>query len=527
MLPCSLHWCSLLWCLASLFLSNGVLALAQRKRSGDPSLAQPLLTPRYIFGKTSSKTSSISQSNSPLAKVRNPDDVRLQTSALGELNLISQAPPGSVPAEDLPGFAYAAEAGRGVTIYVVDFGVNINHSEWKYMNGNKSIIYSRWANGTVKNSFHGSCMASKAAGRTFGTAKNANIVMVMLEDTRGAWPLLEALEEVKKDVIKKGIKGKAIVSMSLGLPRKLFYKHELKTLKNRIIALTTEDIVVVASSGNNRKFRLYKNKATNYPARFGQNTDLILVGAVDNDGSRSWYSQGTTKELTTSAPGTIWCASFYNYSWSRADGTSAAVPAVAGVIAVWLSQDEHAARLQVPGKVAANVKAMVKEFSYPRIKGGPPVIWNGIDSSKLACKWPRPGKDCPVLAPRPNPQWSQRTLYFKLEFEKDHVMGHNYLGKWTTAGVDARSAMQWCMDKCEDKCRSIFICRIMQYKLGEEIEHFICNTYVDRNIMLSQNREREGETLTILVSRFPNKWITEWSNDLIPASIAKAGAAYK
>ncbi|GJD04010.1 alkaline proteinase [Colletotrichum higginsianum] len=325
--------------------------------SAPQSSARPSLTPRQLFGKGRSK--------SPLTGVRNPAHVRLQMPAAIELN-----PPGSVRAENLPGFGYAAEAGKGVTIYVIDTGANIENPEWKNMKGSKSFIYTPGVEKTETDpEGHGSCMASKVTGQLFGTAKDANIVMVKIHHKeKGLASTLSALVEISNDVYEKGIRGKAVVNLSLGKYLTKKQKSSVTAFRLLLATLMTEDIVIVTASGNARKDGF--NKLSDYPALFGRTSNLIVVGAVEEDGSRSPYSQGTAKELTT-VP---------------------AVPAVVGVIAVWLSQDEHAARLQVPGKVAANVKAMVKEFSYPRIKRGPPVIWNGIDPRGLACESPkRPG----------------------------------------------------------------------------------------------------------------------------------------
>lgn len=55
----------------------------------------------------------------------NPANVILQYPARDELKVISQ-PPGAALA-DLPGYGYAAEAGKGVTIYVIDSGVFVKN----------------------------------------------------------------------------------------------------------------------------------------------------------------------------------------------------------------------------------------------------------------------------------------------------------------------------------------------------------------------------------------------------------------
>ncbi|GJC95007.1 hypothetical protein ColKHC_03833 [Colletotrichum higginsianum] len=393
-----------------------------------PLSAPPSLTPR--------QTSPKDGSGSTLTNIRNPANVRLQTVAPTELKVISQ-PPGSVRAADLPGFGYASEAGRGVTIYVIDTGANAQNPEWKDMTGSKRFMYLPEAEETMTDghkSGHGSCVSSKATGSLFGTAKDADIVMLKVpKELPWTSAILAALVDISDDVERKGIKGKAVVNISLGQPL------------------------------------------------FSYDTDLIVVGAIDNDGSRADYSQGTIEELTTSAPGDVMCASSTSLGWVKKSGTSF------GVIAVWLSQDEYAAELQVPGKVAAKVKAKVKKYSYPRVEGGPPVIWNGIDPRELVCKSPkRPGcrmsLDSPASArpPQPpKPQWSKKPQGFRRVFEQDGVIGRGYVERWNSSDFDIKDNIeQWCLDRCRGKCASVFLYRVLQFSSWEYNESYICNTPV-------------------------------------------------
>ncbi|CCF44007.1 hypothetical protein CH063_13548 [Colletotrichum higginsianum] len=177
------------------------------------------------------------------------------------------------------------------------------------------------------------------------------------------------------------------------------------------------------------------DKVSDYPALFGKTTDIIVVGAVDNVGIRATNSLGTGKELTTSAPGRGKCASGDSSGSKQSSGTSFAAASVAGVIAVWLSQDEYRTRLQVSGKVATNVKAMVKSLSYPRIRRGPPVIWNGVDPRRFA----RP----------PKPQWSKKPQGFQRVYERDNVESGIYVATSNSASEGVTDNIeQWCLDKC-------------------------------------------------------------------------------
>ncbi|KAK2048191.1 subtilisin-like protein [Colletotrichum somersetense] len=321
--------------------------------------------------------------------ITNPADVSLQTDALRELKIISQ-PPGAAYA-DLAGYAYASEGGKGVTIYLIDTGVNIGKPEWYRMPGNKSFVFIPGAVPSEDDpDNHGSCVASKAGGPVHGTAKNANMVAVKMPWKFPFTAIIAALIKINNDVHEKNLQGKAVINISFRTNSLLPGQDVI--YKQHLVSLMMEDIVIVASSGNDA---IRKGVSiAHYPAVFGYSTNLIVVGAVDNWGSRSWYSQGNPWQLTVSAPDTIKCAKAGSSGSRRQYGTSFAAPVVSGVIAVWLSQDQHKARLQVPGKVAENVKEMLKELAYPRRRGGPPVVWNGIDPRELACPVRKPFCSC-------------------------------------------------------------------------------------------------------------------------------------
>ena len=50
----------------------------------------------------------------------------MQRDALNDLKMFSQAR-GARPLSELPGYAYDARGGRGITVYVVDTGIKPDH----------------------------------------------------------------------------------------------------------------------------------------------------------------------------------------------------------------------------------------------------------------------------------------------------------------------------------------------------------------------------------------------------------------
>ncbi|KDN70193.1 hypothetical protein CSUB01_07856 [Colletotrichum sublineola] len=338
----------------------------------------------------------------------NLNNIVLQRRALDELKVISQ--PKGAKLAGLPGFGYSREAGRGITIYVIDSGANPTNKEWRGMGGTHRFMYGPESL-QVESDFmnHGSCVASKAAGPMYGTAKNANLVMVKLSYKLTLSTMYDAIVEVRNDIEKNRLRGKAIINISflLNVEDPKGQSEAVKGLRTLLVGLMANDVVVVTGSGNERARGL--ENVNQYPALFGSTTDIIVVGGVNNDGTRAAFSQGTGNQLTVSAPGFVTCASGEGPGSENKFGTSYSSPTVAGVIAVWLSQDIYQARLRVPGRVAANVKAMVKEFAYPRIPAGPPVVWNGVDPRSRTCQAAGPGCGA-TTGPRPAPPSSPRKI---------------------------------------------------------------------------------------------------------------------
>ncbi|CCF33906.1 hypothetical protein CH063_06002, partial [Colletotrichum higginsianum] len=429
---------------------------------------------------TPSQPSATGPPGSPQTTLPNPADIGLQSDAADDLKIISQ-PRGS-SLKDIPAFGYASEAGKGVTIYAIDTGANIQHPEWTGMTGDKSFIY---APGAVQEetdfASHGSCVASKSAGPAYGTAKDANMVMVKLPDDLSLSAVFAALVEVSNDVYEKGIEGKAVIVMALGHTIPDLQMSTETAYRLLIIAIMAEDIVIVTASGNEATDEF--DDLSDYPALFGDTTDIIVVGGVTNDGSRAFFSQGTGDQLTTSAPAFISCASGGSSGSKRAYGTSfgeplslslpfhhspfplsvethtqeeasladcnaPAAPTVAGVVAVWLSQAEHHARLQVPGEVAAKAKAMtapgrrrdgLRRRDHPDL-GAAAAAPTGSSSTTS-----RP----PPPPPPFRPSWSENPQGFRRVFERDGVASDNYDATSNSASERVTGNIeQWCLAKC-------------------------------------------------------------------------------
>jgi len=157
----------------------------------------------------------------------------MQQDARDDLRVISQSRGASY--SELPGYAYDARGGRGITVYVLDTGINPNHrvsvidyqysvrltrfQEFRHMRGSIRWLYlPNKPNIQGDDNGHGTCVASKVASRNFGVAKSANIVVVKVDLVNGRIPMSSGIAVwgvVARDIALKGMQGKAVVSASI------------------------------------------------------------------------------------------------------------------------------------------------------------------------------------------------------------------------------------------------------------------------------------------------------------------------
>jgi len=160
--------------------------------------------------------------------------ILMQQDALDDLKLFSQARGASL--SGLPGYAYDSQGGRGITVYVIDTGVNAGHSvsvtdyqqsiglthfqEFSHMEGSIRWLYLPEEPQIESDDVgHGTCVTSKVVGSTFGVAKSASIVIVKIYPIDGVFSMSRITAiwaVVARDVDSNDMVGKAVVSNSLG-----------------------------------------------------------------------------------------------------------------------------------------------------------------------------------------------------------------------------------------------------------------------------------------------------------------------
>ncbi|KAL3300981.1 subtilisin-like protease [Colletotrichum asianum] len=115
-------------------------------------------------------------------------------------------------------FFYEDPAGEGIKVYHIDIGpFAMDHDEFKTDSKarRETIEVNLDKENRVAIADHRTCAASKIVGQGVGTAKRAGLDTVRIDaDPRG---VIKGLQAAAKDIIAKDLRGKAVVSISVGL----------------------------------------------------------------------------------------------------------------------------------------------------------------------------------------------------------------------------------------------------------------------------------------------------------------------
>lgn len=232
-------------------------------------------------------------------------------------------------------YPYDARGGEGVTVYVIDTGINVNHSDFE---GRASWGFTAPEDdGDEDGNGHGSHVAGTIAGKRFGVAKKAKVVAVKVLRGNGSGTMsdvvagvewaVEAHQIAEAEAKKKGekLKGSA-ANMSLG-------GGKSQALDDAVDAAVEAGLHFAVAAGNDNRDACDYSPAASKGA--------ITVGATTIEDERAWFSNWG-KCVDIFAPGkditSVWIGS--KVATNTISGTSMASPHVAGLIAYYLSLHE-------------------------------------------------------------------------------------------------------------------------------------------------------------------------------------------
>eukprot|EP00741_Cyanophora_paradoxa_P024826 tig00000310_g23968.t1 len=144
---------------------------------------------------------------------------------------------------DLDGVYYYNQTGCGVSVYVVDTGINVDHAEF----GGRAVRFFDWEKESHEGGYAGDCdghgthVAGIIASAAHGAAKRARVYSTRVFGCDGSGSdsgIIDAIEAILKNHTKP-----AVVSMSLGGEYSLALNDAIRTL-------TDAGLVAVVAAGN-------------------------------------------------------------------------------------------------------------------------------------------------------------------------------------------------------------------------------------------------------------------------------------
>ncbi len=267
-----------------------------------------------------------------------------QSAATWGLDRIDQA-------RGLSGSYSYTNTGAGVTAYIIDTGIRLNHTDF---GGRASSGFDAVDGGSADDcNGHGTHVAGTVGGNAYGVAKGISLVAVRVLDCAGSGTNAGVLAGI--DWVTKNHVSPAVANMSLGGGA----STALDTAVSNSIA---SGVTYAVAAGNGNKGGVPQNACNYSPARVGA---ALTVGATDRtDKPASFSNYGSCVDLF--APGVNITSDWYTAATATntISGTSMATPHVTGVAALYLQGAPSAS----PADVALAVMGATTKDAVPTTK---------------------------------------------------------------------------------------------------------------------------------------------------------------
>ncbi|SDI47064.1 Serine protease, subtilisin family [Actinokineospora alba] len=267
-------------------------------------------------------------------------------------------------------YEYTA-TGEGVTVYNMDSGTRVSHSEFE---GRARDGYDFFDKDAVAQDCHGhgTHTASMSVGKTYGVAKKAKLVALRVFDCSNSGPdalVIDAVEWIDANGQKP-----AVVNMSLG-------QYEAGIGDEQIRSSIQKGFIYVFAAGNNNGAA-----ACNYsPARV---TEGLTVASTEKNDSRSGFSNiGTCVDLFAPGGSNTGAAYSSDTATRQDQGTSFSAPLVTGAAALYLQSHPTANQAEVN-------KAIIDSATAGKVTNAGTGSPNKLLYTKGVTGGPGPGPTC-------------------------------------------------------------------------------------------------------------------------------------
>ncbi|KAK9454448.1 peptidase S8/S53 domain-containing protein [Dipodascopsis uninucleata] len=282
-------------------------------------------------------------------------------------------------------YLFDSEGGEGVTAYVIDTGINVDHVDFE----GRALWGKTIPSGDVDadGNGHGTHCSGTVAGKKYGVAKKAKVVAVKVLKSNGSGTMADVIKGVEfaaeshvqeAKANKKGFKG-SVANMSLGGGK----SPALDMAVNAAVDMGMH--FAVAAGNDNADACSYSPAAAD---------KAITVGASTLSDERAYFSN-YGKCVDVFGPGlniqSTWIGS--KYALNTISGTSMASPHICGLLAYFVSlqpssDSEFAASPLTPAKLKENLISYATKDVLSGIPDDTPnlLVFNGAGSD-LADFW--------------------------------------------------------------------------------------------------------------------------------------------
>ncbi len=230
------------------------------------------------------------------------------------------------PALPLDGGYAPKSSGAGVTAFIVDTGIDPSHPDFE---GRASVGFDATGGDGSDGQGHGTHVAGTIGSKTYGVAKQANLVGVKVLGDDGSGSTADIIKGM--DWVAQNSEGPAVANMSLGGPKD-------PALDEAATKLVNDGVFLAVAAGNEGQ----DAEETSPASAEGVFT---TAASGEQDQSAEFTNFGATVEGY--APGVGITSTVPGGGTESMDGTSMASPHVAGAGALFLEENQGVAPADV------------------------------------------------------------------------------------------------------------------------------------------------------------------------------------